>query len=278
MSTITRPLVLFIFISIPSLIQSQKTTDVCGVCSNHEDQQVVRSSPTDGYKNLQPEPKVIDISINESFFFEYSTFFDDVSSIEFVGANFFDNYQINGNPITDLVFLDDGQGNDALAGDKIFTSASMVYTGTTFDYVAGSFMRFTDVRYTYSNGNPTQTYNIDIGTGVRMINGANVDVTPTVYQLTSDMQATSHVTNVIGGSGNPLGFFPSFNPSVYYNYFPDDQDFLALATTYPTPGGPAASFNTVQRDIEGVVYPYSPFDNSATYGSAGQLKGIARYY
>lgn len=257
----------------------QAATNLCDVCTPDLNSSDASFRLINGFVTGGTTPKVIDVSIDESFSIHFETDFDNVDSIR-LSTSFFNNFSMNGSGISSLLLFDDGNGNDVTAGDMIFTSAGITYNSASFiDYVSGGFMRFVDVTYYFSNGT-SQMYNIDLGFGIRFINGANVGLTPEVYFLSNSAQYASHVVNF---SIDNLGVNPfsslSTHTNAYYSFFPDDRDFIMFATTYPTPNGPAASYSAVKREETGTVYNGSTFDNSAFYGStSGELNGLIRYY
>ena len=51
-----------------------------------------------------------------------------------------------------------------------------------------------------------------------------------------------------------------------------------FATSFATPAGPAASYTRIQVQETGVIHNLTPYDNSASYGSDGQLKGLMRHF
>lgn len=227
----------------------------------------------DGFVSGWTQPHVIDVAIEEPYHWVYVTDYTNIDEITFDISN----HTLNGVPITELVLHDDGVGNDEVAGDNIFTSQDVVLVGQ-YNYVAGLFFRFADVTYLYNDGSTT-TSNIDLGFGIRILNSANVDKNPLVTNISSTVQYSSHVMNIkvdlVGQDAfNGLGTYTN----QYYSYFPDTKDVLMFATCYPTPDGPAGSYSRIQAEETGVQYNLTPFDNSASYGSAGKLKGLMRHF
>ncbi len=275
---------LFLFFSFSSLAQEinhdHKITKMCGHGDPYietEDQDPARM--VSGHTTSWCTPFVIDIDAAETFYWEYVTDYTNVATIT-IDINI-TNLTSGGVPVDDLILVDDGTGNDAVAGDDIFASQDLNYTptNTNINHVGGVFVRFRDVTYTYNDGT-TQDVNIDLGSGFRYVFGSNVDINPTVVNLAPDMQYSSHVFNIdidlIGQ--NPFSS-DALRCQDYYAHFPDTKDVLMFSTTYATPSGPAATYSTKQIEyLSGVQHNVSPFDNSATYGSAGELNGIMKFY
>ncbi len=101
---------------------------------------------------------------------------------------------------------------------------------------------------------------------------------PRIINLAVDVHATRYVVNVV----QPLqGSFPGHfvdNEAVsqrYYDFFPDDRDFLLIAKPFNTNGN-AASFKTVRNDIQGIGLPM--LNLSPDFGSAGVLQGVINIY
>lgn len=100
----------------------------------------------------------------------------------------------------------------------------------------------------------------------------------TVYPLDDSAQAASHVLNV-RQNGTPSGFSWPLASRKFYEYFPDEFDFITLVqavSRYLNGGGTGiASGGHRRNDITGIgveLYDY-PFD----YGSAGRLHGAVQF-
>ena len=277
-------IILFSLLSFSSLAQEidhdLKITEICGHGHEHNGNEVI-SSPSRmvlGHTTSWCTPPVIDIDAAETFYWEYVTDYTNVASIS-IAINLAD-LTSGGNPVTDLILVDDGTGNDAVAGDLIFASQDLNYSPhPIYTHVGHKFVRFRDVTYTFNDAT-TQTSNIDLGSGFRYVFGSNVDTNPTVVNLAPDMQYSSHVFNI---DIDLIGQNPFTDNAQrcqdYYSHFPDTKDFLIVATTYATPASPTASYGVRQIEyISGVKWNQAPFDNSATHGSAGELNGVITFY
>lgn len=249
------------------------------LCEHETERKVLKSAANiNGYVTGFTRPHVIDVSINESFSLHFETDLEDVSTIN-LRSSFFTLFSENGINISSLTLKDDGNGNDLVAGDKIFSSSNLTYNrSTSVNFIDNRFMRFSDVSYTFTDGT-NQAVNIDLAFGIRMINGNMVNISPTLTALTNTIQKSSHVVNMsIPDFGFDLANDRRKETNDYYALFPDERDFLMFATTFPTPGGPAANFQSIKRDHTGTWHNGQKFDNSFSYGSSGELNGIIRYF
>jgi hypothetical protein len=248
----------------------------CGVhFSTAEKPNASKKSFGQGFFSGFTTPHVVDTESGESFSWHYVTDFMNVDSIK-LSDSAFANFLVNGTTTTELILYDDGLNNDQVSGDNIFSSLDMVYNSNPINYVGYQFLRFTNVTYYYSD-NTQETSNIDLGYGIRFINGTNVS-DPSIIPINSTTQATDHVLNlVIPDDGDePFSDITSITSS-YYNLFPDDTDFICVASTIPTPGGiGAANYQGIKHEETGLIHNGGPFDNSAFFGSRGNLNGIIR--
>jgi hypothetical protein len=258
--------------------QGQKDeTHICNGLHN-EDSSFNNKSLVNGFVTGWTNPYVIDLATSTPYHMIFVSDFTDVNEI-IINHPFISNHTLNGSPITTLSLLDDGLGNDEVAGDNIFTSSDIVFNDPfNLQVPTGSFMRFADVTYNYNNGT-TDTYNIDLGFGVRMLRSDVVDINIPIQNVNSGIQYSSHVFNIatdlVGQSA--LGNLAP-HTHTFYNHFPDEFDFLMFATSYATPGGPAGSYARIHVDYTGVVHNQNTFDFSSSFGSNGELNGIIRYF
>lgn len=172
-----------------------------------------------------------------------------------------------------LILIDDGTQGDEVGGDMIFTVDGLSIAGVVGNPLvntAGG--RDIHLRLHYPNG---QFIDVDIDPklAIRGVSLSQVP-TPAVMPLAADAQMTDYVLNLVV---TPSGDFPEYvfdkreAAKKYYEYFPDDRDFLLFATTYPEFGLGAANYYSVSNDIQGIGLGI--FDNSADYGSGGRLQG-----
>lgn len=268
---------LFLFITL-SVTAQNKPDNHTVMCDHIHESDSENRQLVNGFSTGWIDPYVVDLATPNPYHFVYVTYYTGVDEI-IIDHSFISQHTLAGAPITTLSLFDDGLGNDAVAGDNIFTSADIVYNNpNNYQDPRGIFMRFANVTYNFSSGTP-QTSSIDLGFGVRYVNSNNMNTNIPIAGLGTDIQYSSHVVNIALGSGVTSPFSGlSTHTQEYYNYFPDTKDFMMFATSFATPNGPAASYSAIQREESGVIYNQGPFDNSATYGSAGELNGICRYF
>ncbi|MDH3285568.1 MAG: hypothetical protein OEQ13_12595, partial [Acidobacteriota bacterium] len=181
----------------------------------------------------------------------------------------------NGVPTNPILLFDDGLDDDAVAGDGIFTASALEFASAP-DPVGKTGLRFWDIDLVFADMT-VQTVNEDLALTILYIQ-PSIPL-PQVDTLAPDVVASPHVVSI----SSPLsGSFPSNSVSVttianrYYDFFPDDRDFLLVARMFNTGGAPAASFGVVNNDVQGIGL--SVFDSSAAYGSAGVLQGVMNIY
>ncbi len=245
---------------------------------HQESNDLTKSSVSTGYITGWTEPYVIDLVDSTPYHMVIITDYNDVDEIVVSNTHLVD-HTLNGGPITALSFLDDGIGNDKVAGDKMFTSADIVYTNPfNYQFPTGLNFRSSDVTYNFNNGT-SDTLSIDLGYGIRMLRSDVVNVNTNVDSLDIGAQYSSHVVNF---AVNLIGQEPLQNSAtrtqLYYDYFPDTKDYLMLATSYATPGRPVASYLRVNVEETGTIYGYNGVNISSTFGSAGELNGVIKFY
>ena len=177
-------------------------------------------------------------------------------------------------PVSTITLFDDGTHGDALAGDHVFSlnELSLAQVSGTIGTVR---VRFVPMTFVFADAHEEESAE-DLGLTLHYV-AASVPI-PQAVDLAADVRAGGHVVSV----AQPLqGSFPGHsvnNRTVarrYYDYFPDDRDFLFIAKVFNTNGN-AASFNTVRNDVEGIGLDF--LDLSGEYGSAGVLQGVVNVY
>lgn len=173
-------------------------------------------------------------------------------------------------PVASLELFDDGTHGDTLAGDGVFTLNELSLAQAS-GVIGNSIIRFINMTFRYADTHE-EFSNEDLGLTLHYLS-PSVPIAP-LSTLAADVRATRYVANIV----QPLqGSFPSHsvdNKAVsrrYYDFFPDDRDFLMIAKPFNTTGS-AASFGTVRNAIQGIGLEF--LDLSADYGSAGVLEGI----
>ena len=177
-------------------------------------------------------------------------------------------------PISSVELFDDGSHGDALAGDGVFSLDELSPAQTT-GTIGNLLIRFVPMTFRYADTHE-EFSDEDLGLTLHYVS-PSVPV-PAFADLAADVRATRFVVNVVA----PLqGEFPGhFMDSEvvshrYYDFFPDERDFLMIAKPFNT-NGFAASFRTVRNDVLGIGL--ETIDDSADYGSAGVLQGILSLY
>jgi len=166
----------------------------------------------------------------------------------------------NNHPTDSIVFFDNGQDGDEKAGDNIFTITNLKwdFSFIRIDNTNDIQFRNCDIRYYFNNGNIIKE-NIDPACGIRVINTQKVEI-PLVNKINDSVQYSSHAVNIVMKiDPNSYYVFWSILSSeiraakTYYKYFPDDIDFFALCTTYPTPDVAAYGwYEPVRNDVIGI--------------------------
>jgi len=101
-----------------------------------------------------------------------------------------------------------------------------------------------------------------------------------VVRLNERVQYASNVVNIVVaefGDGRVTGGQTAFELStatrIFYQYFPDESDVIALQPQAMTLADNLGAFHrNVRNDVRGINLPL--FDQASAYGSAGVLKGV----
>ena len=183
---------------------------------------------------------------------------------------------LDGVPVTAITLWDDGVGGDVVADDGIYTAEGIGITDP--DPVVGvEQIRSTDVELGFF-GQPSTFAVQDLGLGFRYIDSSVPDVEVTAHW--ADVIASPHAVSLI--APRLLGQFPSqiFDDTEiarrYYDFLPDDRDFLIMEPGFST-GLVNGQFIAIRNDVAGIFDPEirPPFlDLSAEYGSSGVLQGV----
>ena len=195
--------------------------------------------------------------------------------IHFNNGNFFYNNHL----VDSVALFDYGQNGDEIAGDNVFTITNLKFDFSFFqiDNTTGIDFRNIDIRYYFNNGNIIKE-NIDPGCGIRVINNQKVEI-PLVVNINDSVQYSSHALNIVMkiDPKSYYAFWSILSPGIraaktYYKYFPDDIDFFAYCTTYPTPDSNVEGwYNAIRNDVIGLSDCEPPtictFNYSNIYGS-----------
>lgn len=183
-----------------------------------------------------------------------------------------------------IKLADDGKNGDKVAGDNLFS-----FDGLTLSFnssqISGQHFPSISVTFMMNDGTRLSQSNIPITFGLRVKPNSYTQL-PTIKKISDKIQHTEYVLNIVADAQTEL----STLTKEYYNYFPDDRDFLALAHTNMTEaiagnvgssaGVVAAQFYAVKQNFSGVQAKSfnTNYDNSKTFGSNGVLKGLIKHY
>ena len=158
-----------------------------------------------------------------------------------------------------LELFDDGTHGDSVAGDLVFTRSGFTAScGATFrDDVVIDFGAAEGRVEPYYAVDPTER-DIDVS-----------ELGPTVRR-------SEYIVNL----QDDAGLFRPFPQSVklqslarqFYEYFPDDFDFLAIASTVKQDTAPFFH-SRVKQEVQGIGLAL--YDDTASFGSAGRLQGVS---
>lgn len=277
------PLFVFCLIAMhfPSIVKSQNIVDVIRSIKLTGDVDTLFTKGYSGTNELSSEfIKIVEfqpyvIAQNESCSVVCETKVNNIERI-IIRWDKGSSFVLNGSRADSLVLLDDGKNGDTKANDKIFTvsglrrdSSNWVCTTFTADFV-----RFCDLVYLFDDGS-TLLENLDLGCGIRIVNTENVEI-PKVYTINDSIQYSPYVVNI----KRPYQFVYDLVRS-YYDYFPDDRDFISIGTTYPTPGNPVGLSRIIRVNAIGTGL-YTSYDDlinqSNQFGSQRLLNIIQEFY
>ena len=158
-----------------------------------------------------------------------------------------------------LELFDDGTHGDSVAGDLVFTRSGFTAScGATFrDDVVIDFGAAEGRVEPYYAVDPTER-DIDVS-----------ELGPTVRR-------SEYIVNL----QDDAGLFRPFPQSVklqslarqFYEYFPDDFDFLAISSTVKQDTAPFFH-SRVKQEVQGIGLAL--YDDTASFGSAGRLQGVS---
>ncbi len=181
----------------------------------------------------------------------------------------------NGIPVNPVLLFDNGLDGDVTAGDGLFTASNLALANAP-STVGSALIRFVNVDIVF-NDTSVQSSTEDLALTALYVQ-PSVSI-PQIEELAPDVAASPHVVSI----SMPLqGSFPDHFVSTtaltqrYYDFFPDDRDFLFIGRMFNTGGGAAGSFGTVRNDVQGIGI--SLFDSSSVYGSSGVLQGLMNIY
>jgi hypothetical protein len=179
-----------------------------------------------------------------------------------------------GSPAGSAVFRDDGTHGDAIADDGIF-SAEDIGVGSVPALLGLHVLGARPIDYLYPSA-PTIESVEDLALGLRSMH-PSVPI-PAVTDHAADVRASSHAVSM---SAQILGAFPDHTVDTralaqrQYQVLPDTVDFLILSRDYGSSLA-AGTFALVRNDVVGTGQPI--VDDSASYGSAGVLRGVVSVY
>ncbi len=230
--------------------------------------------PDEWIFDIRSNPYVL-TNPNQSITIELELYEDkDIAEINMANCDNYNHLGMDGATISTLVLKDDGVGQDAVAGDLIYTSQPLqlldantlggTFTISNCDYNMllndGTTLSYSDVNFFASEMNFT----------IRVSTITEPDI-PELYQLSDDVQYTNHVVNV-RGKGEPQ---ENYACQRFYEYFPDDRQFVYLASLYLEMWDENPHSRKIQALEQGIDYYGDPnYDITADFGSAGALERV----
>jgi len=162
-----------------------------------------------------------------------------------------------------VTLKDDGSGGDKQAGDGVFTAtvaAADVLKNFTADDVNRNYVGELKLQATGGQTDGPHHLFADVLTaGISTVQ---------ITKLSGDVQLTEHLVNIADPD-----FFTTFAvehvTTRFYEVFGDDYDFINVV--YEIAHFKNRRHFPTRNDVQGIGLP--PFDNTATYGSAGRLLG-----
>ena len=180
-----------------------------------------------------------------------------------------------------ITLFDDGTHGDQVAEDNIFTAEGLAPVVSDERAVSNAILRgnFTFFRADGSEASSEEFLPIR----VRIID-SNIVSIPRITELASDVHASEYAVSIV--MPEIYGDYPAqfhgdsrVNPTIpgraaymrYYDFFPDDRDFL-MAAWLITRDGASGSFATISNDVEGIGL--STFNQASFWNSSGRLEGV----
>jgi hypothetical protein len=168
-------------------------------------------------------------------------------SIKYVGLNL--NYpfiMVDNNLSSTIELFDDGTHGDSVANDQVFSRSELgLGVGiTTISYV--------EIKYTFSDGHSEKFMEPVF---MRFICAQNSQIDSVqVYALATDVSVTEYIVNITPGSSGPWTShgYPSPQVERFYDFFPDDRDFLIACNMYYWPSEIGGTHGQISNSIQGI--------------------------
>lgn len=182
----------------------------------------------------------------------------------------------NGEAVNWIRLLDDGADGDLVAGDRIFTSQSLVPEQEDQPPIA-TFYPLLVLEVAWEFADTTLAVQLpDTSRPKFGIWDADLDVLPVpdVVEIAPDARRTEHVLSLALPRASSPPIWPDATITRrYYELFDYDPDFiLVYQPTVWVLGDFAAYYVGVRNEVTG--NGMEPYDRSQTYGSAGGLQGV----
>lgn len=159
-------------------------------------------------------------------------------------------------------FNDRGLDGDKKSGDNIYTLRYPIQPVVSKLQVSDAFRPFLGFVEIYEGSTKTSQYNLFVP--IRTPDMPNVSV----QRKEAAVQATDVLVNIVANNNKDVEY--NTVAKKFYQYYDDRFDFINFVHS---PGYIGNRFHaTVKTTVQGIGA--SRFDNSATYGSRGQLKGF----
>jgi hypothetical protein len=179
----------------------------------------------------------------------------------------------NGELLRDLVLYDDGSNGDREAGDGWYTMDNLEVPVAENGISAYSLTRLTGLR-TSLIGTPLTDEVFFVSIPFRKIDPTIIPVPP-VTDISDDVRATSHVVSMV--ASQPLDFSLLNAETIvrrYYEYFPDDRDFIVLDYHLLIEEFGGARAIQIRNDVDGIGLDVRDFRN---WGSPSRLSLVLQF-
>jgi hypothetical protein len=168
-------------------------------------------------------------------------------SIKHVGLNL--NYpfvMVDSTLSSTIELFDNATHGDSVANDQVFSRSELdLGVGiTTISYV--------EIKYTFSDGH-SEIFMEPVFMRFVCAQYSQIDSVQ-VYSLAPDVSATKYIVNITPGSSGPWTShgYPSPQVERYYDFFPDDRDFLIACNMYYWPSEIGGTHGQISNSIQGI--------------------------
>lgn len=192
------------------------------------------------------------------------------ASVTRLAVRAFREFQQNGVSLDSLILLDDGEGADATAGDRVFTSRP--FTVQRFDnHKVSSYNLNLIGRVNINRGNePAEQVRLVYSLPLGLLDAEFRIITPRRGSPEAGIDRTDHVVAFIEDRRGLIDDLPVLRRALSLSSA--EPDFLAIASLNSRPFTPPVRFFGVKSEALGIGT--DPFDSSSGFGSSGTLKAF----